>query len=183
MEDYLQEVNFMKFWFYVPIRNISHAYFGIHYPYVQLETMPCIGWESVILIGIHFSSNVNHFRWHILAVSLENCCWLAEKEASTLDYQIFRLSFTVFTLTTPPGTIHVTSLVPTNRLVTEQGEAWPRNKISRRTESQSSPWRKRCWATYFFLGQREAFSSIQDSELRTLIWCLNKARPLFLAES
>lgn len=70
--------------------------------------MPWIGWENGIFIGIHFISDVNHFKWHILAVSLEKCCSLAEKEASTLGhtahYQIFGLSFTVLTLTGLPAT-------------------------------------------------------------------------------
>lgn len=160
----------VTFRLYVPIRNISSTFFWYVLSLYTLGNHALDGCENVIFIGIHFISNVNHFKWHILAVSLEKCCSLAEKEANTLGhtahYQIFRLSFTVFTLTELPGTTHV----PSKRHVTKQGKPWLRNKISRRNEnqeSQSCPWRKWCWATYLFLGQREAFSSIGDSELRT----------------
>lgn len=38
--------------------------------------------RNEIFIDIDFISNVNHFKWHIWAVSLEKCCSLVEKEAT-----------------------------------------------------------------------------------------------------
>lgn len=62
MKGCLQEVRWSHSDFVFLLETFQARFFDMGYSYIHLETMPWIGWENGIFIGIHLISNVSNFK-------------------------------------------------------------------------------------------------------------------------